>query len=170
VMNIEAVTTIQQYEITVDLTGRASALRLSYHSDPPLPETDVISLLALGYTGQESELRTTGTAGQFGATALLSQAVSSEVGGRVARLFGISRFSVQPFQAGTGTEPNAAARISIQQQLTPNLTVTYATNATSNSQQVIQIEYAVTRDISIVALRDINGTFGIDIEFKKRFK
>ncbi|MDE3135757.1 MAG: translocation/assembly module TamB domain-containing protein [Acidobacteriota bacterium] len=170
VLNIEAVTTIQQYEITVDLTGRASALRLSYHSDPPLPETDVISLLALGYTGQESELRTTGTAGQFGATALLSQAVSSEVGGRVARLFGISRFSVEPFQAGTGTEPNAAARISIQQQLTPNLTVTYATNATSNSQQVIQIEYAVTRDISIVALRDINGTFGIDIEFKKRFK
>jgi translocation and assembly module TamB len=170
VMNIEAVTTIQQYEITVDLTGRASALRLSYHSDPPLPETDVISLLALGYTGQESELRTTGTAGQFGATALLSQAVSSEVGGRIARLFGISRFSVEPFQAGTGTEPNAAARISIQQQLTPNLTVTYATNATSNSQQVIQIEYAVTRDISIVALRDINGTFGIDIEFKKRFK
>jgi translocation and assembly module TamB len=170
VLNIEAVTTIQQYEITVDLTGRASALRLSYHSDPPLPETDVISLLALGYTGQASELRTTGASGQYGATALLSQAVSSEVGGRIARLFGISRFSVEPFQAGTGTEPNAAARISIQQQLTPNLTVTYATNATSNSQQVIQIEYAVTRDISIVALRDINGTFGIDIEFKKRFK
>jgi translocation and assembly module TamB len=170
VMNIEAVTTIQQYEITVDLTGRSSALRLSYHSDPPLPETDVISLLALGYTGQASELRTTGAAGQYGATALLSQAVSSEVGGRIARLFGISRFSIEPFQAGTGTEPNAAARISIQQQVTPNLTVTYATNATSNSQQVIQIEYAVSRDISIVALRDINGTFGIDIEFKKRFK
>ncbi len=170
VMNVEAVTTIQQYEITVDLTGRATALRLSYRSDPPLPETDVISLLALGYTGEASELRTTGGSGQLGATALLSQAVSSEVGGRIARLFGISRFSIAPFQTGTGTESNAAARISIQQQLTPNLTVTYATNATSNSQQVIQIEYAVTRDISVVALRDINGTFGIDIEFKKRFK
>jgi translocation and assembly module TamB len=170
VMNVEAVTTIQQYEITVDLTGRASAMRLSYRSDPPLPETDVISLLALGYTGEASELRTTGVSGQLGATALLSQAVSSEVGGRIARLFGISRFSVAPYQAGTGTEPNAAARISVQQQLTPDLTITYATNATSNSQQVIQIEYAVTRDISVVALRDINGTFGIDIEFKKRFK
>jgi translocation and assembly module TamB len=170
VMNVEATTTIQQYEITVDLTGRASALRLSYRSDPPLPENDVISLLALGYPGEEGELRTTGASGQFGATALLSQAVSSEVGGRIARLFGISRFSVAPYQAGTGTEPNAAARISIQQQVTPNLTVTYATNAASNAQQVIQIEYAVTRDISIVALRDINGTFGIDIEFKKRFK
>ncbi len=170
VMDVEATTTIQQYDITVDLTGRASALRLSYRSDPPLPETDVISLLALGYTGEASELRTTGVSGQYGATALLSQAVSSEVGGRIARLFGISRFSVEPFPSGTGIEPNAAARITIQQQVTPNLTVTYATNATGNTQQVIQIEYAVSRDISVVALRDINGTFGIDVEFKKHFK
>jgi translocation and assembly module TamB len=170
VMNIEATTNIQQYEITVDLTGRTSAMRLSYHSDPPLPETDVISLLALGYTGEGSELRSTAVSGQYGATALLSQAVSSEVGGRIARLFGISRFSVEPFPTGTGIEPNAAARITIQQQVTPDLVVTYATNATSNAQQVIQIEYAVSRDISIVALRDINGTFGIDVEFKKHFK
>jgi hypothetical protein len=28
----------------------------------------------------------------------------------------------------------------------------------------------VRRDISIIALRDINGTFGIDIKFKKHFK
>jgi len=170
VMNAEATTTIQQYDITVDLTGPASSMRLSYRSDPPLPESDVISLLALGYTGQASELRTTGVAGQYGATALLSQAVSSEVGGRIARLFGISRFQIEPYQGGTGTESNAAARIAIEQQVTPNLTVTYATNAASNAEQVIQIEYAVTRDISIVALRDINGTFGIDVEFKHRFK
>jgi translocation and assembly module TamB len=168
-MNVEATTTIQQYEVTVDLTGRASALRLAYRSDPPLPETDVISLLALGYTGEASELRTAGQPGQFGATALLSEAVSSEVGGRIARLFGISRFRIDPFQAGTGTESNAAARITIEQQVTPELTITYATNATSNAEQVIQIEYSVSRRISIVALRDINGTFGINIEFKKRF-
>ncbi len=170
VMNLEATTTIQQYEITVDLTGPASAPQFSYRSDPPLPETDVISLLALGTTGEASELRTTGNAGQYGATALLSQAVSSEVGGRIARLFGISRFSVEPFATGTGLQPNEAARITIEQQVTPNLSVTYATNAASNSQQVIQIEYAVSRDISIVGLRDINGTFGLDVEFKKHFK
>lgn len=169
VLNLEATTTIQQYDITVDLTGPASAPQFSYRSDPPLPQTDVISLLALGTTGEASELRTTG-GGQYGATALLSQAVSSEVGGRIARLFGISRFSVEPFATGTGLQPNEAARITIEQQVTPNLSVTYATNAASNSQQVIQIEYAVSRDISIVGLRDINGTFGLNVEFKKHFK
>ena len=44
------------------------------------------------------------------------------------------------------------------------------TNVTSTQQQIIQIEYAVRRDMSIVALRDQNGTFGIDVILKKRFK
>ena len=41
---------------------------------------------------------------------------------------------------------------------------------TSTQQQVIQVEYNVDRNVSIVALRDQNGTFGLDIKFKKRFK
>lgn len=171
VLNVEATTTVQQYEVTVDLTGRASALRLSYRSDPPLPETDVVALLALGTPGEASELRsaTPVPPGQFGATALLSQAISSEVGGRLARLFGISRLEIDPFVSGTGTESTTAARLTIEQRVTPNLTITYSTNATSSAEQVIQIEYTVSRNLSIVALRDINGTFGIDIKFKKRF-
>ena len=40
----------------------------------------------------------------------------------------------------------------------------------STQEQVIQVEYNVNRNISIVALRDYNGTFGIDIVKKKRFK
>jgi hypothetical protein len=31
------------------------------------------------------------------------------------------------------------------------------------------VEYNVTRNISVVALRDYNGTFGIDLVIKKRF-
>ena len=44
------------------------------------------------------------------------------------------------------------------------------TNVGGTQQQVIQIEYAVRRDISIVALRDDTGTFGIDVIFRKYFK
>jgi len=39
----------------------------------------------------------------------------------------------------------------------------------STQQQVIQVEYNVDRNVSIVGLRDQNGTFGIDIKIKKRF-
>ena len=63
---------------------------------------------------------------------------------------------------------NAAARVTVEQQVSPNLNVTYVSNVSSTQQQVIQVEYNVTRTISVVALRDQNGTFGVDIKFKKR--
>lgn len=171
VLNVEATTTIRQYAVTLAFTGPASRLNLAYRSDPPLPASDIIALLALGRTGEESELRTApGQAPEAAANMLLSEAISSQIGGRIERLFGVSRFKVDPFLAGTGSEQNAPARITIEQQLTRDLVVTYITNVTSAQQQVIQVEYAVNRDISIVALRDQNGTFGLDVKFKKRFK
>ena len=77
---------------------------------------------------------------------------------------------MDPFLAGTGNEQNAAARVTIEQRVGHNLTITYVTNITGAQQQVIQVEYLVKPDVSIIALRDYNGTFGIDVVFKKRFK
>jgi translocation and assembly module TamB len=137
-----------------------------------LPDSDIIALLALGSTGEESALRSQSAGSQnYGATALLSEAISSGLGGRIERLFGISHFRVDPFLSGTATESNAAARVTIEQQITRGLTVTYSTNAaTSNQYQLIQVEYAVRRDLSVIFLRDINGTYGFDVKFVKHFK
>lgn len=173
VISVEASTTIQQYEITLNFSGQASKMSLSYRSDPPLPPNDIITLLAMGQTSSEVTTRTGGVTqpGSAGASALLSEAISSQLGGRVERLFGITRFRVDPGLAGLGTSgsgQNAAARVTVEQQVTPNLTVTYVSNVSSTQQQVIQVEYNVTRTISLVGLRDQNGTFGIDIKFKKR--
>ena len=173
VISVEATTTIQQYEITLNFSGQASKMSLSYRSDPPLPANDIITLLAMGQTSSEVATRTGGVTapGSAGASALLSEAISSQLGGRVERLFGITRFRVDPGLAGLGTSSsgqNAAARVTVEQQVTRNLTVTYVSNVSSTQQQVIQVEYNVTRSISVVGLRDQNGTFGIDIKFKKR--
>jgi translocation and assembly module TamB len=112
-----------------------------------------------------------GGAQNYGATALLSEAISSGIGGRIEHLFGISSFRVDPFIAGTATESNAAARVTIQQQVTRDLAITYSTNAaTSNQYQLIQVEYTVKRGLSIIFLRDINGTYGLDVKFVKHFK
>jgi translocation and assembly module TamB len=172
VISIEAATTIRQYEVTVNFTGPASHLTMSYRSDPPLPSSDIIALLALGETGEESRLRgaPTGQTSQTGATTLLSEAISSQLGGRIQRLFGISHFSVDPFLSNTTAGGATSARVTISQQVSKDLIITYITNVTSTQQQIIQIEYAVRRDVSVVALRDENGTFGVDVIFKKRFK
>ena len=177
VLNVEATTTIQQYEITLNFNGPASKLTLSYRSDPPLPANDIITLLALGQTSSEASIRGGGTGTQqsasSGASAILSEAVSSQLGGRLQRLFGITRFRVDPGLAevgSTGSSQNAAARVTVEQQVARNLTITYVSNVGSTQQQVIQVEYNLSRNMSIVALRDYNGTFGIDIKIKKHFE
>ncbi|MGC2802087.1 MAG: translocation/assembly module TamB domain-containing protein [Candidatus Acidiferrum sp.] len=177
VLNVEATTTIQQYEITLNFNGPASKLTLAYRSDPPLPANDIITLLALGQTSSEASIRGGGTGSQqsasSGASAILSEAVSSQLGGRVERLFGITRFRVDPGLTelgSTGSAQNAAARVTVEQQVTRDLTITYVSNVGSTQEQVIQVEYNLNRNVSIVALRDQNGTFGIDIKFKKHFQ
>jgi translocation and assembly module TamB len=171
ILNVEATSTISQYQVTIDFSGPASHLTLNYRSDPPLPDSDIIALLALGSPGESSGLRSASTSQNYGATALLSEAISSGLGGRIERLFGVSQFRVDPFVAGTATESNAAARITIEQQVKNKITITYSTNAaTSNQYQLIQVEYAVKRDLSVVFLRDINGTNGLDIKWVKHFK
>ena len=176
-INIEATTTIQQYEITLNFSGPASKLNLSYRSDPPLPGNDIVTLLTLGQTSSEAEVRAGGTGASqspgSSASAILSEAISSQLGGRLERLFGITKLRVDPGLAGvgsTGSEQSAAARVTVEQQVTRNLTITYVSNVSSTQQQVIQVEYNVNRNVSIVALRDQNGTFGIDFKIKKRFR
>lgn len=171
VLNVEATTTIRQYEVTLDFTGPASRLTLAYRSDPPLPSSDIIELLALGQTGQESAQRSaTGQNVGAGASALLSEAISSQLGGRIQRLFGISHFSVGPSVAGLTATQNSIASVTIEQQVTRGLVITYITDVTTTQYQVIQIEYTINREFSVVALRDENGTFGLDVVRKTRFK
>ena len=175
VLNVEAVTTIEQYEITLNFNGPASKLTLAYRSDPPLPTDDIITLLALGQTTSESAAnRGAGNSpsGTASASAILSEAVSSQLGGRLERLFGITRFRVDPGLTEVGSTSSgqsAAARVTVEQQIARNLTITYVSNTSSTQEQVIQVEYNVDRNVSIVGLRDQNGTFGIDIKIKKRF-
>jgi len=173
-LDLEATTTIQQYEITVNFSGPASKLSLAYRSDPPLPPNDIIALLALGRSADEDELRSGRAAGGgTGASALLSEAISSQLGGRIERLFGISRFRFDPFvgaSTGTSTGTQSLGRITIEQQVARDLLITYSTDVNSTEQQVIQVEYNVNRGLSILGLRDKNGTFALEVKFKKRFK
>ena len=173
IFDLEAATTVEQYDVTIQLSGPGSRLHLGYHSDPPLPPTDVISLLALGRTSEATDLRsgtTTSALGDPGAQALISQAVSSQVSGRIEKLFGVSRFSVDPGLAGVGATQNTTARITVQQRVSHDLTVTYITDVTSTQRQVIQFEYNVSRKLTLRALRDENDTYGVDFILRKYFK
>jgi translocation and assembly module TamB len=58
--------------------------------------------------------------------------------------------------------------VTIEQQVKDNLTITYTTNVAQTSQQVIQMEYNVSKNVSIVAIRDQNGVVSFDVKIRRR--
>ena len=91
-----------------------------------------------------------------------------KMGSGVKRLFGIDRFRVDPFLVGNERDPSA--RVTFGQQITKDVSITYSTSVSSTEQQVILIEYQVNDSTSIIASRDAEGAFGLDVRFRKRLR
>ena len=69
-----------------------------------------------------------------------------------------------------GITTSAQGRLTVEQDISRQITVTYVTNLSETSEQIFRVEWALSPQYSVVALRDDNGEFGIDIQYRKRFK
>jgi len=174
IVDLQASTRVRDYDITVTLNGnigKTTQLKPTWRSEPPLPEADVIALLALGRTQEESAAQQSGGSLGFGGEAsnlLINQALNSTVNSRLQRLFGASRIKIDPQGLASTTNIIRGPQVTIEQQVASNLTVTYSTNVSVASQQIIQVEYNVSRNVSVVALRDQNGVVSFDIKIRQR--
>jgi translocation and assembly module TamB len=176
IIDLTATTRVRDYDITVQFRGDASVpngLKVTWQSEPQLPEADVIALLALGRTREESASASPGGSFGFGGEAsnlLINQALNSTVNSRLQRLFGASRVKIDPQGLASETNVVRGPQVTVEQQVASNLTLTYSTNVSVSNQQIIQVEYNVTRNISIVGLRDQNGVVSFDFKIRRRKK
>ena len=58
----------------------------------------------------------------------------------------------------------------MQQNISRNVQVTYATNVNATAQQLIQAQVDVTQSVSLVALRDESGVFSLVLKVHKRYR
>jgi translocation and assembly module TamB len=174
-VNLQATTHVRNYDLDITVTGTPDRLTVNYRSEPPLPKSDIIALLALGRTSEESE-QLQQQSGQGGFTdqatnLIISQAINSTVSSRMQKLFGVSRIKIDPQGLTTETNPTARGpQVTIEQQFANNITLTYSTNVSQSSQQIIQGEYYVNRNVSIVGTRDQNGVVSFDVRVRRRRK
>ena len=101
-------------------------------------------------------------------SALLGGAFSATVGSRVNKLFGAGSIKVDP--AFVGTLGNSTARITVQEPLTKQLTLVFATNVNESAQELIQLQYQLSDNTSVVATRDESGVFSIVYKLRKRYR
>jgi translocation and assembly module TamB len=177
VLDLQASTQIRDYDVTLLLNGRLDtpdSLKITYRSEPPLPTADIIALLAFGQTTEQSaQLQQSGQGvlGQGASSALLAAALNATISNRVQRLFGVSRIKIDPQGLSTETSTTQSGpALTIEQQISDKLTVSYSTNVSQTSQQVIQGEYNITRSISIVGIRDQNGVISFVVRVRQRKK
>jgi translocation and assembly module TamB len=166
VVNLEASTVINQYNINLRFQGPIDRLTTVYTSDPALPPVDIINLLAFGKTTEASSASASAP-GSLGAESVLASGVAGQVTGQVEKLAGISHLSIDPVLAGSGQNPGA--RVAIQQRVTSNLYVTFATDVTQTQRQEVQIQYKINQRWSVSGNRDQNGGFGFDARLHKTF-
>ena len=172
VLNLEATARVRDYDITVGFHGPVDKLTTTYRSDPPLPTADVIALLALGRTREEAVLQPTqgSTFGTQESNAILGEALNATLSSRVQKLFGVSRIKIDPNsqQQDVGIAECRGFCVTIEQQVSDKVTLTYITNPSQASQQIIQAEFNINRNLSIVAVRDQYGVVGFDVKWKQR--
>jgi translocation and assembly module TamB len=174
-VNLQATTHVRNYDLDVTVTGTPDRLSVNYRSEPPLPKSDIIALLALGRTSQESEqLQQQSGQGMFTDEAtnlIINQAINQTVSSRMQKLFGVSRIKIDPQGLTTETNPTARGpQVTIEQQFANNLSLTYSTNVSQSAEQIIQAEYYFNRNVSVVGTRDQNGVVSFDVRVRRRKK
>ena len=172
VLDVRAEANVGTYQLMLNANGSLDHLNVNVTSDPPLSTADIVSLLATGKsTTPTSGLETSRYQSEVtgvSAASILSESLTGVIGKRVERIFGLQSFRVDPFLAGAENDPTA--RVTISERLSKDLTVTFSRNLSTSEEQIVMIEYEISRDLSVVATRDELGQFGLDFRFRRRYR
>ncbi len=174
VLAMDLETRVRGYTVMITFTGPLDKLNFSYQSDPPLQSQEIIALLTVGRTPGYARMANRGTSAtdqsflRAGGNSLLGQALAAPVSSRLQRFFGVSRIKIDPQLTGVDNTPET--HVTIEQQISRGITLTYVTNLARTQQQIVRVEWNFHPYWSVYAVRDSNGVFGMDFVYRRRFK
>ncbi|MFM8395956.1 MAG: translocation/assembly module TamB domain-containing protein, partial [Acidobacteriota bacterium] len=153
ILNLSAESDFRGYRVSLGLAGQIDAIETTLRSEPALSRDEIISLITTGrtesgaLTSQDPLRRGFGAAASLLTTGLISRPTE--------QLLGLSRFQIDPI-----IRPNAnpAARLTVGQQLSRNLYVSYSTNLATEQDQTALTEYTFTNRFSALATYTQGGS------------
>lgn len=175
-IDLDLETRIRGVTVYIKVSGPLTRLNVNYRSEPPLQSHEILALLTVGRTPSVAEgnlqasssIRTSNVLENTSSNSLLGGALSAGISSRVERFFGASRIKIDP--QATGVDNVAQARLSIEQSLSRDVTVTFITNLSRTQEQIVRVEWDVSRQWQLIAVRDERGVFAVDFIFRKRFR
>ena len=172
VIDLVATTEIQQFNITLNIGGTLNQPDINFSSDSNLADLEILGLIA---TGARPDLDTVPARPDQDAAAsraaqdfLVGQAASA-ISKRVGQLFPFDRFQVfVPENQGSG-QTSTGLGVTVGRRLSRDVFVTYTYDPASNQQYIVQVEWQVRKNVTMVLTREGDDSFAIDAQWQRRF-
>jgi TamB, inner membrane protein subunit of TAM complex len=103
----------------------------------------------------------------MGAESVLASGVSSQAAGKLENVTGLSQITLDPL--ATNSQGNPGAQVAIQERVTGSILFTFSTDVTSTQYSSAEVQYQLNKKLSVSALRDQNGGYGLDLRYHKVF-
>lgn len=166
-LNILAETTVNQYDITMQISGTPDRLTTQLSSEPALSQADIVSVLLTGretsqLSGQEFQLA------QAQALSLIAGQAGQQLASGAREVFGITTFRLEPsFIASETSDPGA--RVTLGQDITSNFSLGYSMNLVDPGDQVWIAKYDLIRRFTTQALKQVDNTYRMGFTHQLQF-
>jgi autotransporter translocation and assembly factor TamB len=167
-LDVRAETRVREYRIQLGVSGTADRAVVTFLSEPPLTDSNILALLALGKTSEELKGKESNV-GVGEATSFATGKFQDIFESRARSLTGLDRFQVDPYISKTDT---AVPRVTVGKELVQDkLFMSYSSNVgASTPEQFFRIEYVLNRNMSLVGERTEVGNLGADLKFRFEFR
>lgn len=174
-LDLEARTKVQEYEVTLGLAGTVDRLTARFSSDPPLSDLDVLSLLSTGQTvapagavlpAADAREELAGSS-SVGAEGFLYNQAASLLSSRFESLFRLDKLRIDPL--ASSRDVVSSARVTVGKRLSRRLYVTYSVDPSTSEQQQVQVEWQVGSDLVLVLTQNGSESYAVDLRWERRF-
>jgi autotransporter translocation and assembly factor TamB len=187
-----AFTEIANRRIQLFSSGRFDNQKFEFSSNPPMPEPEILNLLALGVTTDESRKfrsadRSAYEQGEAASLVLHSLDFNREIQNKTGIQIGIDeafdeRLGMSAFSRATSAEAATAPKIVIRRKFGQRfgLSAGSTVGVGTSIQREVNAEVNVTKGLSVIGVWDsIEGvttedpkrnSFGVDLKLQRRFK
>jgi hypothetical protein len=171
VIDLVALTEVQGFNITLNLGGTLERPDINFASDANLADLEIVSLIATGQRPAEGPLPTDRTedelAPNFVARQFLYGQAASAISQRVGNIFRFDRFRINPVvEAG---EPVSGIGVTVGKRLSRDVFVTYSSEPGTNRQYIVQIEWQLRKNVTLVLTQAGDGSYAVDAQWQRRF-
>ena len=175
VIDLVATTSVQGFNITLNLGGTLERPDIHLSSDANLADLEIFSLIAGSQRPTENPLPPPVQAEQQQAPSQLAREflygqAASAVSKRVGTLFRFDRFRIDPVVgAGQTAGGVGGVGVTVGKRLSKDVFVTYATEPGTNLQYIVQVEWRLRKNLTLVLTQVGNGTYAVDAQWQRRF-